>query len=946
MTARGLLERDEVLAGVEPVLEGARGGRASVLFVLADAGLGKSEVLDHAVRSAGGFEVLAAHGERADVALPFGYLTQALCEAGAPDLAATESDLPAAERPGANWSRLRRWLEEPRSEPLLFALDDLHWADPDSLSLLRLVVRHIRDVPVAIVAAMRSWPAAAADLATALAQDGLAALVHLAPLSPSASAQLVASLTGRSDDAALVAQVQDCCAGNPLLIHQLARSLEDDQLARVPGAGRRGARLLLGRFTGLDSAGLDFARAAAVCGVQFSPAIAGALAGLDETQIRTALAGLCGAGLLREADGHGGASFVHALVRRTLYDDIPAPLRGQLHAAAFRLLWERGAPAGEAGVHALAADLVGDPAAVAATERAGTDALACGALEAAGQWLRDALRLAGERAEPGLRLRLAEALHACGDPVRAAQVCRGLLAEAEAEAEAGVGAGVRGAWAGEAHRLLGRMLFELGETTLAEESLRRGAACALPANRRLAVEALLEGSLLGMYTSGPRRALDFAHAAHRLLDDGTDAQLAAWVLVARGHARMLMADPGGAADVESGLGMLPGGSGIRGLHGSAAWGPRLVQLQTAKFTEHFDEAQACFDSAMAEAKRTAVPLALSIYAVAHADTLSRLGRLVEARTLLLQAMDGAPWFVGRVPWVTVGLAHVHFELDQAERAEQQCAQIEGMIGAEGDSLPLLRFWLWRVRAGLALQRNDTESACEVMDRALATAEHSGTYEPGAAPWYPTAVTTYVHAGRLADAEAVLERLEATFAGSSRRWARAVAARGRALLAERAGDPAAAERHFSDAEAWHETLPMPLEHAETLLAAGSFLRRAGAPTRARETLGRAAQIATACGARRLERLSLDELHAAGGRRPRRPLNQITPIERRVATLAAAGLTNAEIARQLMMSARTVEHHLTHVYSTLAITSRRSLRRVLANTPASDRARVDLEAVTAP
>ena len=925
MAVAGLVERDGALAAIGPVLAAARAGRPAALFVLGDAGMGKSAVLGEVVTAAGGFEVLAARGERAEVSLPFGYLTQALAGAGAADLLVSTSDLPAEERAAAARTRLRRWLEAPRGRPVLFALDDLHWADPDSLALVALVVRHLRAVPVAVVATMRCWPAPAAGLAAELAADGVAGLVRLAPLSPPAAAELAARLTARRPDAALQAQIDDWCAGNPLLIHHLVYSLDGDDQPPAPppaGAGGDGARLLLGRFTGLDAAGLDFARAAAVCGVEFSPALAGALAGLDDAQIARALATLCGAGLLLPAGRHGGASFPHDLLRQALYDDLAAPLRAHLHAAAFGLLWDRGAPAGEAATHAVAADLVGDPTAVAACAQAGADALACGALGAAGGWATAALRLAGERAEPALRLRLAETLQACGAPAPAAQVCQALLGEAQSGA----------AWLARAHRLLGRSLFDLGETARAEQALRQAAAHALPTNRRLAVEALLEASLLGLYTSGPRRSLEFADDAHRLLDADTDPELAAWVLTSRGHARMLMADPGGRSDVEAGLAMLGGGSGLRGLHGSAAWGPRLVALQTAKITERFDDALACFESTMNETGPALGPVAFSVYAVAHADTLSRLGRLPDAAELLQRVTDETPWLVAGIAWASLALAHVRFELDDPVAAANCASQIEAVIGAEGDDWPFLRFWLWRVQATLALQHHDTAAACEAMDRLRVSAERSGTYEPTTVPWHPVAIAAYLHAGRLNAAEAIIEGLETTFAASPCRWPRAIAARGRAMLAERAGERASAETHFAEALTWHQSLPMPLELAETLLAYGSFLRRTGATKRARQVLGQAAQTATACGAARLSRLSLDELHAAGGRRTKRTPGQLTPIEQRIATLAAAGLTNTEIAAQLLVSARTVEHHLTHIYATLAITSRRNLRRAMDERPA--------------
>ena len=75
----------------------------------------------------------------------------------------------------------------------------------------------------------------------------------------------------------------------------------------------------------------------------------------------------------------------------------------------------------------------------------------------------------------------------------------------------------------------------------------------------------------------------------------------------------------------------------------------------------------------------------------------------------------------------------------------------------------------------------------------------------------------------------------------------------------------------------------------------------------------------------------ELVAAGGR-PRRlvlsGLDSLTSSERRTAQLAAAGLSNREIAQNLFITTRIVEGHLTHAYQKLAITSREQLPAALA------------------
>jgi DNA-binding CsgD family transcriptional regulator len=100
---------------------------------------------------------------------------------------------------------------------------------------------------------------------------------------------------------------------------------------------------------------------------------------------------------------------------------------------------------------------------------------------------------------------------------------------------------------------------------------------------------------------------------------------------------------------------------------------------------------------------------------------------------------------------------------------------------------------------------------------------------------------------------------------------------------------------------------------------------------REVLRPALDLAHRCGALALTERTRTELIAAGGR-PRRlvlsGLDSLTPSERRVAQLAAAGLTNGEIAQHLFITARTVEGHLTHAYQKLDISSRDQLPEALA------------------
>jgi DNA-binding CsgD family transcriptional regulator len=114
------------------------------------------------------------------------------------------------------------------------------------------------------------------------------------------------------------------------------------------------------------------------------------------------------------------------------------------------------------------------------------------------------------------------------------------------------------------------------------------------------------------------------------------------------------------------------------------------------------------------------------------------------------------------------------------------------------------------------------------------------------------------------------------------------------------------------------------------ALGALLRRRGDRKDAREPLRRALEISDIAGAGLLGGLAREELAASGVRVRRTALSgpaSLTPSERRVAELAAEGLTNQQIAERLWIVRKTVEHHLGHAYGKLGIRSRSQLADVL-------------------
>ena len=152
--------------------------------------------------------------------------------------------------------------------------------------------------------------------------------------------------------------------------------------------------------------------------------------------------------------------------------------------------------------------------------------------------------------------------------------------------------------------------------------------------------------------------------------------------------------------------------------------------------------------------------------------------------------------------------------------------------------------------------------------------------------------------------------------------RAVLARCRGLLSGRAQ----ADRHFDEALRLHREQTNPLDQARTRLNLGEHLRRTGRPAAARPHLRSAMEAFDSLGARLLADRAAEELRASGEVAQRRPpgaIGDLTPRERQVARLAAAGHTNGEVAARLFLSQKTVEYHLHKVFTKLGVTSRTDL-----------------------
>ena len=200
----------------------------------------------------------------------------------------------------------------------------------------------------------------------------------------------------------------------------------------------------------------------------------------------------------------------------------------------------------------------------------------------------------------------------------------------------------------------------------------------------------------------------------------------------------------------------------------------------------------------------------------------------------------------------------------------------------------------------------------------------GECNPALVDWRSQAAIALARLGRGGDGLALAREELALARGFGA--ARAV---GRALRA--CGAIESSEPLLREAVATLRESSARLELARALMELGLFLRRRRHIVEAREPLRQALDLAERCGARPLAAFAGAELRIAGARPRRTRLTgsaALTTNEARVAELAAAGRTNAEIAHALVVSRKTVEKHLGATYRKLGIRTRTELARALA------------------
>jgi DNA-binding CsgD family transcriptional regulator/tetratricopeptide (TPR) repeat protein len=933
-------------------LREAAQGHGQVLLIEGEPGIGKSALLAEVTALAGhrGFALATAAADELGQLMPFAPLTTALPEspgdlAGPPPRKLGTARKPAARNPAATrnpgagtaaaagpaWDfpaagfGVIQGLIERRTAagPVLISLDDLHWADPATLTALRVLPRRLAAHQLAWVLARRTAVegGGASVLFDLLEKEG-AARVTLGPLTSDAVAALITDVLGARPSRELTALAAGA-GGQPFLLTELLRGLSETGAVQVTGQAaaltatelpdrlRTAAQHRLGELTGRTRSLLEIM---AVLGDSFRLDDAADMLGEPPAGLLPLVNEALAAGIL--SAGGQAFGFRQPLLWRAIADAVPVPARYALHRQFGEILLGRGDSALTAASHLVIGARRGDPAAMAGLD------------QAADEVLRSAPGTAADLAVRALELTMPDDADRYPRLVRAAGA---LTAAARLDEAAG----------------------------LVEDAVAQPLPAAYRAQLR-AAESAIRG-LQGRPTeakAAARTVLAWADVPGRVRDEAIVAQLQALSALgenqrARTLAQDVLARPAehgepaliGALTVLAAICWADGqlGQGLQlcreaarragGISPDARhFQPLLVLAARLIDLRQLDEAAAIIRGTVdamqtpgrhpaepipavlraradlaqgrPEAARAAADTALSLAGSLQAHTQSALARsvlsVIALRTGDLRAARQHLQSRPDVAHVTDGYAGTETLLARALYVEaaagpKKAADLLGDLYAglarhrqvlTGD--PAAAAWL--ARTALAASRPDL--AAEVARIADEIAREN--------PAFPVTTVAAAHCAGLVSRDPA--RLAHAAGSHPDPWARASAAEDLGHLLASTADRAGAVVQLDSALAGY------------------------GQTGADRDVARVRH--------RLRRLGVRRRSRAGAGRPASGWIGLTPAEQATSNLVAQGLSNQQVAEQMYLSSHTVAYHLRNVFRKLGISSRVELARVVAEQRSGD------------
>lgn len=911
-TSSDVVGRESELRRLESFAQRVADGERAVLVVSGMAGIGKTTLYEEGIRRARtlGVDVLVARPTEPERHLSFSGLTDLLggidldaCELPSPLRLALDVALLRVEPPttspttpravsAASYNVLRDLAERTR---LLVAIDDVQWLDDASAAALAYAARRLEDASVSFLLAHRTGTRASFLETSRL--DGLDVLA-LDALSFGAIRHIVAEHVGLRLARRVERRLFDMTAGNPFFALEVARALRAHGV-RDPGADLpvpdRIEELLGLRLSRVPNRVREVLLAVALAG------------DYDVAQLE------------RLVDG----SAIDAAVAAKLVQVEQGRLR-PAHPLLGTAARATGRPVEVRKLHRRLAAAADDPErrarhlALSVTEP--DDDVASS--------IADAARSAASRGAPETAVALAEHALRLTPPSSEARFAR-LVALAEGLMVTGEHARVRDLIApivdrmppGE-ERVRARVLLVQSRwvDSHIDETGKELAGALAESARYPALHALLRARWSKYLAIGRvERIAEAAHSAERALPEARVAGAAVERVV---------------------------------LH-ELAW-TRVLQGRPLDDVEE----------RMHAVSRDA-PDVLHSYERVAAERLACRGEIARARSTLEGLLEVADHRGDMWSYAVVRLQLCELELragawDEAGRLLHECTTAD-----DGRLLDAAAYD--RCRAQLAFGRGDSHEAIRRAEAALADCEPRGLRwnvlearrvrgmarllardpsgaaadlrgvwrhvvckrvdEPGMFPVQADLVEALVELGEFPEARQAIGRLTTLTAEQAHPWGEATTLRCRSLveLAEDSADGVSAPAE--EAAERYEALGLRFDAGRTLLAVGRWQRRLRKRAAARRSLEAASELFEEARSAGWVAVTRAELERLSGRRPGRP-GELTPSERRAVALAADGLSNKEIAEQLVVSVHTVEVHLSRAYVKLGIRSRTQLSRALS------------------
>ncbi len=971
--------RRDQLEQVRGVLDRAVSGRPTFVVVAGDAGVGKTRLVEEVARRAeadGWRTLIGGCVQMGDDTLPYAPIVEALRRLaddvgttdfekligpGASELSRLVPGLVRSSSAGSGDAEIAAVSSQGRlleallavlrhlaaDRPLLFVVEDIHWADPSTLALLGYLARNLGGAMV-LVATYRSDELhrrhPLLPFVAELERRGSVERIDLLPFDRPEIAELVGAI--RADTpAGLIDQLAERSDGNAFYIEELLAT--STAIGILPATLRE---VLLARVATLTEPTQDLLRVASAAGAHIAISLLGKVSGLDEPEVHARLREAVERQILTIEATTDGLAFRHALMREAIYEGLLPWERTRLHVAfamaldALPTIEADAARVAELAYHWHAAhDL---PRALVAAVRAGAEFDRVSAPDDAHRqyersldlWDRvpDAARVVGlERIE---LLERAAAAASSSDPVRAAALIRSAIPLAEAAADP-----VR---AGDLWERLATYLWASGDGPAGVDACRTAVALVTvdaPSASRARVLATLGRMLMTVGRWGEARPV---------LDEAVAAAAGAGADAVEGSAL-------------NSLGMVLGYLGKLDAGRDKVAAARAIALRLGNVAEvgradnnlidlmihvggRFDEAAGLASETFTYLEKSYLASFYGVAALSEgAGALIRMGRWQDADGLLGRA-EG--YISSGIPEILLSerLALLEVGRGQHGAAAEHIALVRRLMGGSTDSqwtLPLLE-----LIAELALwQRRPTEARDEIakglgrvgrldagmisrLGPVIALAVRAEADQAELARGGPDARSDEIrrvtsgYLGLMQEIDTENRRERPSLVRLASAWLRLCEAEGGRVLGE------------SSPEAWSESasafagLEMPYQQAyarwreaEAHLAAG------GSRGRAVGALVEAHRLATQLGAEPLRgeiegvarraRVDLDRQRQAADRPPKpEAAFGLTVRELEVLDLLVAGLTNREIGGRLFITENTAGVHVSNILGKLGVSRR--------------------------